>query len=66
MRAIEHCVQSASAFYTVSFDPPRAAHPDEYHALKVQIGTHALSAHPNTGYYDQPFSTINLASLPDE
>jgi hypothetical protein len=54
MRAIEHCVQDASAFYTVSFDPPRAAHPDEYHALKVQIGTHGLSARTNTGYYDQP------------
>jgi hypothetical protein len=41
-------------FYTISFDPPTAAHPDEYHDLKVQIGAPGLSARTNTGYYDQP------------
>jgi VWFA-related protein len=36
-RSIEHCVEDARAFYTISFDPPPAAQPDEYHDLKVQI-----------------------------
>jgi VWFA-related protein len=52
--AIGRCVEDASAFYTVSFDPPHAAKPDEYHDLKVQIGTPGLSARTNTGYYNQP------------
>ena len=54
MRGIEHCVEDASAFYTVSFDPPHAAQPDEYHDLKLQIGAIGLSARANTGYYNQP------------
>jgi hypothetical protein len=54
VRAIKDCVEDASEFYTVSFDPPHAAQPDEYHDLKVEINTPGLSARTNTGYYDQP------------
>ncbi len=53
-RAIEDCVEDARAFYTVSFDPPHAAKPDEYHDLTMQIETPGLSARTNTGYYNQP------------
>jgi VWFA-related protein len=53
-RAIRQCVEDASEFYTVSFNPPHAAQPDEYHDLKVQINAHGLSGRTNTGYYDQP------------
>jgi VWFA-related protein len=53
-RSIEHCVEDARAFYTLSFDPPYANQPDEYHDLKVQIDTPGVSAHTTTGYYDQP------------
>ena len=53
-RAIEHCVEDARVFYTMSFDPPHAAKPDQYHDLKVQIGGVGLSARTNTGYYNQP------------
>jgi VWFA-related protein len=53
-RPIRQCVEDASEFYTVSFDPPPAARPDEYHDLKVQVGAPGLSARTNTGYYDQP------------
>jgi VWFA-related protein len=53
-RAIEHCVEDARMFYTMSFDPPHAAEPDEYHDLEVQIGAPGLSARTNTGYYNQP------------
>jgi VWFA-related protein len=53
-RSIEHCVEDARAFYTMSFDPPYAGQPDEYHDLKVQIKAPGLTARTNTGYYDQP------------
>ena len=52
---IESCVNQASAFYTLSFDPSPADHADEYHELKVQIGKPGMTARTNTGYYDQPF-----------
>jgi VWFA-related protein len=52
--AIRQCVEDARVFYTVSFDPPHAAKPDEYHNLTMQIGTPELSARTNTGYYNQP------------
>jgi hypothetical protein len=38
----------------VSFNPPLAAQPDEYHDLKVEINASRLSGRTNTGYYDQP------------
>jgi VWFA-related protein len=53
-RAIEQCVEDARVFYTVSFDPPHAAKPDEYHDLKMQMETYGLSARTNIGYYNQP------------
>jgi VWFA-related protein len=53
-RSIERCVEDARVFYTLSFDPPYAAQPDEYHDLKVQIEAPGLSARTTTGYYDQP------------
>jgi hypothetical protein len=53
-RSIEHCLDDARMFYTISFDPPYADQPDEYHDLKVQIAAPGLSARTNTGYYDQP------------
>jgi VWFA-related protein len=53
-RSIEHCVEDARVFYTLSFDAPYAAQPDEYHDLKVQIEAPGLSARTTTGYYDQP------------
>jgi VWFA-related protein len=51
---IDHCVQDASAFYTLSFDAPHAAHANEYHDLKVLVDKPGLTARTNTGYYNQP------------
>ena len=51
---INHCVADANAFYTVSFDPPRAEHADEYHDLKVTVSGAGLTVRTNTGYYNQP------------
>ena len=51
---IENCLEDAGIFYTLSFDPPRADRPDEYHDLKVRIDKPGLTARTSTGYYDQP------------
>jgi VWFA-related protein len=51
---IESCVADAGAFYSLSFDPPRAAHTDEYHDLKVEVSQPGLTARTTSGYYDQP------------
>lgn len=51
---IGKCLADLGSFYTLSFDPPRAEHADEYHELKVLLNQRGLTAHTNTGYYDQP------------
>jgi VWFA-related protein len=51
---IGRCVQDASAYYTLSFDPPHASGVNEYHDLKVLVDNPALTARTNTGYYNQP------------
>lgn len=51
---IDNCVRDGTAFYALSFDPPRADRADEYHDLKVKIDRPGLVAHTNTGYYNQP------------
>ena len=51
---INSCIEDAQAYYTLSFDPPRASGPNEYHDLKVQIDKPKLTARTNTGYYNQP------------
>jgi VWFA-related protein len=51
---INDCIQDAGAFYTLSFDPPRAVHANEYHDLKVLVARPGLAARTSTGYYNQP------------
>jgi VWFA-related protein len=51
---IAACVQDASAFYTLSFDPPPADRANEYHDLKVEVDKPGLTARTSTGYYNQP------------
>jgi VWFA-related protein len=52
---IGNCVEEASSFYTLSFDPAHAHHPNDYHDLRVQVGPSGLTARSVTGYYDQPY-----------
>jgi VWFA-related protein len=51
---IDSCIADANAFYTLSFNPPRAEHMDEYHDLKVTVREAGLTVRTNTGYYNQP------------
>jgi VWFA-related protein len=51
---INSCVEDASAFYTLSFDPSHADRTNQYHELKVMVGRPGLTARTYTGYYNQP------------
>ena len=52
---IANCVEEESDFYTVSFNPAPADHPNDYHDLKVRVSTPEFTARSDTGYYDQPY-----------
>jgi VWFA-related protein len=51
---IADCARDAGPYYTLSFDPPKADKPNEYHDLKVLVANAGLVAHTRTGYYNQP------------
>jgi VWFA-related protein len=51
---IDSCVEDAATFYTITFDPPKADVPNEYHDLKVTVDKPGLMARTRTGYYNQP------------
>lgn len=51
---IDRCTADANAYYVLSFNPPPAAHPNEYHEIKVQIEKPVCKARTRTGYYAQP------------
>jgi hypothetical protein len=51
---IARCVQDANAYYVITFAPPAADGPNEYHALEVKMGQPHLKAQTTTGYYAQP------------
>ncbi|MFZ0662882.1 MAG: VWA domain-containing protein [Acidobacteriaceae bacterium] len=55
VRQIDDCIEESRSFYTISFNPPAAEHPDEYHSLKLDLSVPGLTARTTTGYYDQPF-----------
>jgi len=51
---IDACVEHAGDYYTLTFDPPLATRPDEYHELKVTVDKPDISVRTNSEYYDQP------------
>jgi len=51
--AIERSAAESRAFYSLTFDPPRTEHPDEYHHVAV-VSRPGLTAHTVGGYYNQP------------
>ncbi len=51
---INRCVEDASAFYRISFDPPAALRPDEYHDLKIVVDRPGAILRTNSGYYNEP------------
>ena len=51
---IARCTADANAYYILSFNPPPASHPNEYHSIEVQIDKPGMRARTRTGYYAQP------------
>jgi VWFA-related protein len=51
---LEQCMEDATAYYEVSFDPPVGQHRDEYHSLEIRLNSPGLTARTRTGYYAQP------------
>jgi VWFA-related protein len=51
---IRTCIQDASAYYTLTFDPKHADKPNEYHDLKVRVSQSGQIVRTNSGYYNQP------------
>jgi VWFA-related protein len=51
---INRCVEDASVYYTLSFDPPHAEQTDEYRDLKAQVARQGLETRTRTGYYNEP------------
>ena len=51
---IAQCVADSKSYYSLAFDSNRAAHPDEYHDVRVKIGKPGLVARTRRGYYAQP------------
>lgn len=52
--ALQECVADAVPYYEISFDPPPAAKPNEYHQLEIKIAKPSLIARTRHGYYAQP------------
>ena len=51
---IDKTVEDAGDYYTLTFDPPRAEMPDEYHELKVTVDKPKVAVRTNSEYYDEP------------
>jgi VWFA-related protein len=51
---IDRCIADAEAYYVLTFKPPPAAHPSEYHAIQVQLARPGLKARTRSGYYTPP------------
>ncbi|WP_109487650.1 VWA domain-containing protein [Occallatibacter savannae] len=51
---LDHFAAEANSFYELSFTPPKAKNPDEFHELRVEVKRPGLTARTAMGYYDQP------------
>jgi hypothetical protein len=51
---IDQCIEDAEAYYVLTFRPPPAAHPSEYHDIQVQLTRPGLKARTRSGYYTPP------------
>jgi VWFA-related protein len=58
---IDRCLADAKAFYVLTYQPPVAAHPNEYHGIEVQVDKPGLKVRTRTGYYAQPTVAGNQA-----
>ena len=52
--SLRHCIADANAFYELTFNPPPAEQPNEYHHLDLLVTRPGLTARTRDGYYLQP------------
>lgn len=50
---LQRCLQDATAYYEITYTAPPPEHPDEYHAIQVQVDRPGLTARTMKGYYLQ-------------
>ncbi len=55
---LQKCLADTQAYYAISFDPPLADQPDEYHHLEIRVAKPGLTARTRQGYYTQTASSI--------
>ncbi|HLI77480.1 MAG TPA: VWA domain-containing protein [Acidobacteriaceae bacterium] len=51
---LRQCVDDASAYYEISYQPPPSEMPNQYHRIEVRIADGHLKARTRQGYYSQP------------
>jgi VWFA-related protein len=51
---LRQCLADTQAYYQISFDPPLANKPNEYHQLEIKVAKPGLIARTRQGYYAQP------------
>jgi VWFA-related protein len=51
---LQTCIADAGSYYEISYNPPPADQPNEYHHLEVRIAKPGLAARTRQGYYSQP------------
>jgi hypothetical protein len=54
-------IQDAKAYYKLTFTPSPAAHPNEFHSIKVEVDKPGLKARTSTIFYAHP---IEIATQP--
>jgi VWFA-related protein len=52
--SLDTCIRDAATYYSISFAPPPADGPDEYHKLDLRLDKPGLTARTNASYYNQP------------
>ena len=51
---LQRCVNDTKAFYDISYTPPPADAPNQYHHIEVKVNEPHLTARTRQGYYSQP------------
>jgi hypothetical protein len=64
--SLDTCVQDAGIYYSLTFEPPPADGPNEYHKLDLHIDRPGLMVRTTAGYYDQPAVASRALTLPSE
>ena len=54
---IQKCLTDADSWYEITFDPPPADKPNEYHHIEIQLDQPGLVARTRNGYYSNPVAT---------